>query len=249
MIAKSSSMNEKAREVEVTRDFLSRFFNPLWDKLDLQNCKALSAIEGGQNGYRSIILELEHLRFGLLAENGERAITTFFIVAIPESFLGRHVSWHPIGCQVSTDRAYAYLARPGKQVRPKEWRHLIQATIKTVESLKTSGEVAGSAQAFETTNRPVGAPTGVYAFWAVVAIAFAFLLIGTGLAIMFGIIDYRPDCFPNAATPRCKITTAAWQGWEAFKTGGEYLLGGGFCIFGALSCRERVRKRLRSQSD
>lgn len=242
-------MNEKAREVEVKHDVLKTFSNPLWGKLDLENCKALSAIEGGQDGYRFIILELEHLRFGLLAENGQRAITTFFIVAIPNSTLGRHVAWHPIGCQVSTDSEYVYLARPGKQVRPKEWRHLIQETIKTVESLKSRGDIAGMAQAFETTYRPVGAPAAVYAFWAVVAIALALLFIGTGVGTMFGLIDYRADCFPNADTPTCKTTTTVWRGWEAFKAGGMYLLGASFCIFGALYSRERVRKRRRRQFD
>ena len=34
----------------------------------------MSAVEGGQDGYRFIILELEHLRFGLIANNGGRAI-------------------------------------------------------------------------------------------------------------------------------------------------------------------------------
>lgn len=238
-------MNENAREVEVTGDFLEKFSNPLWNKLDLENCKALSAIEGGQDGYRFIILELEHLRFGLLAENGQRAVTTFFIVAIPGSILGRQVSWHPVGCQVSTDGGYAYLARPGKRARPKEWRHLIQETIKTVESLKRRGEVAGREPA---TYRPVGAPAAVHAFWAIVAIAFALLFLGAGVGTMFGLIDYRADCFPNAATPRCTATTTVWRGWEAFKAGGMYLMGSGFCIYGAFYFRERVRKRRRRQS-
>lgn len=102
-IAKSFSMNERAKEIDITPDFLKNFPDPLWNKLDLEDCKPLSAIEGVQDGYRFTIMELEHRDFGLLADNGKRAVTTFFVVAIPEAAADCYVSWRPVGTQVSSD--------------------------------------------------------------------------------------------------------------------------------------------------
>jgi hypothetical protein len=244
-------MNEKAKEIDITRDFLKNFPDPLWDKLDLEDCKPLSAIEGEQDGYRFIIMELEHLDFGLVADNRKRAVTTFFVVAIPEGAADRDVSWRSMDAQVSSDSKYVYLAKPRKQARPKEWRDLIQVTIKTVESLRGRAEMVDKAQVDEPTFRPVGAGVAINAFWAVVFFAFAVLFIGVGLAIMFGLIDYRPECFSftNAVTPRCKVTTTVYSVGTALKVGGEYLLAGGLCLFGAVYYRQRVRKRMRNKFD
>lgn len=250
-IAKSFSMNEKTKEIDITRDFLKNFPAPLWDKLDLEDCKPLSAIEGVQDGYRFTIMELEHLDFGLFADNGKRAVTTFFVVAIPEAAADRYVSWRPMDTQVSSDSKYVYLARPRKQARPKEWRNQIQLTIKAVESLRGRAEMVDKAQVYEPTYRPVGAGVAINAFCAVVSFAFAVLFIGVGLAIMFGLIDYRPECFSftNTVTSRCKVTTTVYRVGTALKVGGEYLLAGGLCIFGVVYYRQRVRKQMRYKFD
>lgn len=240
-------MNEKFREIEIAPDFLKNFPDPLWDKLDLEYCRPLSAIEGWEDGYRFTILELEHRRFGPLAGNGATANTTFFIVAIPESITGRFVSWHPVDCHVSVDCSYAYLAKPGKQARPKKWHDLILATIKIVESLATRSEMADKVQAYAPTYRPVGVGAPVHAFWAIVSLAFSLLLVGVGLGIMFGLIDYRPECFSNSSAPRCKATTSVYRFGEAVHEGGTYLLGGGVLLVGVFYFRERMRKRLRSK--
>lgn len=246
---KSSSMNEKPREIQVTPDRLRSFPDPLWDKLDLENCRPLSAIEGCEGGYRFIILEMEHLRFGPLAGNGATANTTFFIVAIPESTSGRCVSWRPMDFDVSVDRDYAYLAKPGKQARPQEWRPRLQATIKVVESLTARNGKAGGFRGHARTYRPVGVGATIHALWAIIFLAFSLLLTGVGLGTMFGLIDYRKVCTSNSSIQSCHTTTSAYRVVDALKVGGGYLLGGGFMLIGALYYRERTRKRLPSKDD
>lgn len=244
MTGKSSSMdeqNERPREVDVSDGYLNRFEAPLWDKLDLESCKAVSAIEGKRDGCRFVILDIEHRDFGPLAGNGKRTITTFFIVAIPASVAGRHVSWRPQGYQACADGTHVYVARPRARARPAAWRDMVEATLKTAASLKTPAEAERTGRPLTPAWRPVGAGATVHGFWALVMLAFAVLLAGAGLGTMFGWIDYRPDCFPDAAAAACMTV---WRVETAFVEGVKFLLGGGFCLGGAWYYRERYRKRI-----
>ncbi len=237
-------MSEKAREIQIPRDYLNKFSVPLWSKLDLEFCKPLSAIEGEQDGVQFTIINLQHRAYGLFADNGATDITTFFIAAIPEGIAGRHISWQPAGYDVWVDTEYVYLAKPGKQARPKEWRHLIQLTIDVAKFLKSPSQMGGVLHAQDRTYRPVGAGAFINAFWGVICLVVSVLLVGTGLGIMFGFIDYRPECFPGNSTSSCKVTVTVYKVTEAIKIGLQYVLGGAFAFWGALYYRERVRKRL-----
>lgn len=238
---KSSSMDEKPREVPVSHHYLDRFQAPLWQKLDLENCKAISAIEGKRGGCHFIILDVEHACSELSRQGRGRSITTFFIGAIPESVGGRHVSWRPGGYQVSADGMYVYLAQPGRQARPAQWRKMVEATLKTARSLTTRAEAEHSGLAGVPTYEPVGPGAPAHVFWALAALGFAVLLFVCGLGTMFGLIDYRPDCFPNAAAAECMTV---WRVEKAFMEGATYLLGAAVFLAVAWYHRERARKRL-----
>ena len=237
-------MSKKAREIEISDDYLNKFPLPLWYKLDLESCKPLSAIEGEQDGVQFAIIDLQHRAYGLFADNGATDVTTFFITAIPEGIAGRQVSWRPVDCDVSVDKEYVYLAKPGKPVRPKEWRHLIQLTIDVGNSLESPSQTAGVLHAPERTYRPVGGGVFINGFWGVVCLVVSVLLVGTGLGIMFGFIDYRPDCAPGSPASVCKVTMTVYRFTEAIKIGLQYVFGGAFMFLGVLYFRERVRKRL-----
>lgn len=234
-------MNKRPRRVEVGNGYLTRFAAPLWDKLDLENCRALMAVEGHREGCHFIILDLEHLAFGLMGGDGRRDTTTFFIAAIPESIVGRRISWRPTGFQASADGRHVYVACPGEQARPGVWSELVHATIKTARSLKSGTELGDTAQPHEPAYRPVGAGVAVNAFWAWVMLAFSALLTAGGLGTMLGWIDYRPGCMAQTDASDCQM--AVWRAGEAFLAGCRYLLASGVCWLGVFYYRERARKR------
>ena len=242
-------MKSSTLEVEVTADYLKNFPDPLWEKLDLQFCKPLSAIEGWQNGYRFIILNIRHRKFGLMGGDGLTADTTFFIVEIPASNQGRFITESPSDCDTSVDSQYVYLARPGKQARPSEWRRWVNTATKAVESLATSDELSNSTREAKPAYQPADGGAAAHIVIGVAFILASLLLAGVGLAIIFGLIDYQPDCISNPSAAGCRATTGAYKVIEGIRVGGGYLLGSGFFLIGALYSRERVRKRLRSKLD
>ncbi len=67
------------RDVEIGPGFLASFPDPLWSRLDLDDCEALWAIEGEQDGAPYMIIEISHDQFGLMANDHSQATTTFFL--------------------------------------------------------------------------------------------------------------------------------------------------------------------------
>lgn len=237
-------MTDKPREIPLTPGLLKSFGQPLWDKLDLESLQPLSAIEGTQDGHRFFIVELRHRDFGWMAGNGRSAVTTFFIVAIPESVPGRVPGWCPADAQVAVDRAFAYLARPGRQIRPGEWRDRIQQTIKLVESLKTDQDAAGQIRV--PTYRPVGPGVLSHRITALLALIVGVLVIGYGLANLVGLVDYRTGCLAHSVAPRCLNTQQTYHFAESLRAGGKSLLLGLFALWVAHDSRERARRQLRN---
>jgi len=247
-IAKSFSMNEKPREVEVTPGFLMAFPWPLWDKLTLRlvSHQTLPAIEGWQDGFRFTILELKHDDYGFNSEGGDTAVTTFFIVAIPESQKGRVVGWKPADCEVSVDDAFVYLARPSKQARPREWRDLINKTIKVVDSLKTREETAGKPR--RPTFRPKGSGVFITALEGIFFLGLTVLLIHHGVVTMVG-WDYRTGCFAFSTAAQCLEINHAYSFVDAILKGGAVLLISVIVAFGAFGSLHRIKTLRRIKDD
>lgn len=195
------------------RGLLQKFPDPLWDRIDLRDCKPVSAIEGSLDGFRYFILEVDHS-----CGNGRRATTTFYVVEIPDAIAGRLISWTPSGCEASVGGLYVYVAKPGKKARPREWRESIEATIKTVESLKSPVRRKGVPR-----KKPSPSWWEAWSirdwFGAFTATGFALLLVAGGIATMVGWIDYRPEC-GNPDSIQC--ITSTWRAWDAIKEGFKY---------------------------
>ncbi len=224
----------------------SAYDMPLWERLECESPVPLSTTDGVEDGYRYTVLDLRHRGFGWHGDNGRTVVTTFFIVAIPESIRGRVITWRPQGWDVSVDAGFVYMARPQKQSRPGEWRGLIQQAIQMVESLQTR-EAAGPA-AGARTYRPRGDGGAFGRFNAVLFLTIGVLLVGYGLAHMVGLLDYRTGCLRGSTKPRCLETAHGYSVPGALIAGGKFVLAGGFLVWGAHFTRTRVRQRQRNDA-
>lgn len=238
--------HDTPRRTPLRTGALSAYDMPLWERLECESQVPLSATDGVEDGYRYTVLDLRHRGFGWRGDNGRTVVTTFFIVAIPESIRGRVITWRPQGWDVSVDADFVYMARPQKQSRPGEWRDLIQQAIQVVESLKTR-ESAGPA-AGARTYRPRGDGGAFGLFNAVLFLAIGVLLVGYGLANMVGLLDYRTGCLRGSTKPRCLETAHGYSVPGALMDGGKYVLAGCFLVWGAHFTRARVRQRQRNDA-
>lgn len=202
----------KPREVEIGPDFLAAFHDPLWSRLNLDDCKPLWAIEGVQDGAPYMIIEMSHAPFGLLANEHSQAKTTFILAAIPASISGRHVTWRPPGYQAWADSKYVYLAVPGKQAKPSAWRTTIAGAFHTVGALQQAAANAARPRAGARAYRAVGGGFAVQAFRCAKMLVLALALLWGGLAPMFGWMEFSA---------------------ESVKMVPAYLLGSLFCLGGA----------------
>lgn len=150
-------MNDEAREIPLSENFLRGFIRPLWDALGLGRCEPLSAIEGVQEGFPFTLIEIRHDVFNL-GRRTTKGETTFFVVRVPKATERRMITWRPDGYDVSFAKDLVYLAQPGKQARPKEWRQLIHLTIEVAKSLKEVPADLGS-RPLPRTYTPVGPST------------------------------------------------------------------------------------------
>ena len=163
-------------------DYLRKFLFPLWQKLDLEDCKPLQIVEGEQDGFPFTIIEMEHVAYGLLADNGRRTVSTFFIVGIPRRPGVRRISRHPAGFQASVDRDHVYLGEHGRRPRPREWNALLALTIGVAQELDSAPPGQPSPRV-----RPAGAGAIVYGFWTAVCALAALFFGGYGLGVLVGL--------------------------------------------------------------
>jgi len=233
-------VNEMSREVDVTPGFLGNFPSPLWNKLTLilDRYQTSPAVEGVADGFRFTVLELKHGGWGI-NNHDDIFVTTFFIVAIPKSKPGRVVTWHPADCEVSVDKAFVYLARPGKRARPGEWQSFVNKTIKVVESLKTREQTAGKVH--RPTFRPKGDGVLMSALYAILFLAVTLLAIGFGLATMLGWVDYRTGCLAHSTAAKCLDIKQTYSVIDAILRGGTFVLLGLLPAFGFLDSLRRIR--------
>lgn len=227
-----------------TRISLQPYDKPLWDLLDFDGLLPLSTVSGIEDGFHYTVLDLRHFGFGLQGGDGRTAVTTFFIVAIPDTIRGRVLSWKPRGWDVSADASFVYMARPQQQHRPTEWRHLIQQAIKVVESLQTREQAGGHAGV--RSYQPKGSSATVLHINALLFLLVGTVMIGWGVANMVGLLDYRTGCVRGTVSARCLDTRHGYSVAGALIEGGKFVLTGGFLLWGAHSFRDQARKRQRN---
>lgn len=223
--------SNRATKITPEQQYLRQFPSPLWDALDLEHCTPLSVIEGKLAAHPFMIIEMRHLAHGLLAENGEMASSTFFVINHLKNHPGLRITQYPRQFQISADSHYVYLVSTSKKVKPGEWEFLLEQTMQVVDGLVVADAPDGPAASNVSnelparTYTPVGAGRLVHAFWTVVALLFAGLSFAYGMGGLLGLTKLAPT----------------WA--ETSKLGLQCLLAGLFFLFGAWISWSKYKKR------
>lgn len=215
-----------AKEVNPTREYLERFSKPLWDLMDFEGCKPLKIIEGQRDKYPFIIIDMQHDAYGPLSGDQRTAVSTFFIVNHCKDFAHPSFAQRSRRYQISVDNDYAYLVSPSKQVRPGDWEYILKILMKMADSLIDSPSDSANRSARLKTYHPVGMGVFTHAFWAIVCLIVAILLLAYGLGGILGIEAIKP------------------AGNEPVKEGFKYLLASAMAFWGVGYYLKRMKKRL-----
>lgn len=214
-----------ATKITPTREYLKKFSSPLWDLLDLENCKPLSIIEGEREDYPFIIIDMRHNELGLMAGDQRTAISTFFILEHRKKLNQPRITRCPAHYQVSADKRHVYLVSPKQQVRPGEWEDRLKETIDVAEGLVESSTNTTHQKPAPATYTPVGPGALSNAFWALVSLLLSILFLVEGIGGLMGWIELDPSRS------------------ESVKLGLEFLVASPFAFCGALYYYIKFKKR------
>jgi hypothetical protein len=168
-----------AVKIKPSQKYLEKFSSPLWDLLDLEQCKPLLIVEGKRDGYRFIVINMEHDEYRLFrSDQGVKAVSTFFMVQVPRANGERCIVERPAAYEASVDEDFVYLARPCTKFIPSEWGEILKKTMQMAASLKAGSNDKSSLPTY----RPVGGGAFFYAFAAAMSLlaSIVFLIFGIG---------------------------------------------------------------------
>ncbi|MFZ6798394.1 hypothetical protein [Undibacterium sp. Di24W] len=214
-----------ATKIAPSKEYLNKFTSPLWDLLDLENCKPLAIIEGEREDYPFIIIDMQHDELGLLAGDQRTAVSTFFILAHQKKISHPRITQPLVDFQISADKQHIYLVSPKKKVRPGEWEVVLKKAINVADAL-VEADTDKSAKPFPATYTPVGGGAWVHAFWALMSLLFSILFLIEGFGGLLGWIKLDPSRS------------------ESFKLSIEFLVASPFAFWGALYYYQKFKKRL-----
>lgn len=215
-----------AQKITPSKDYLQQFSSPLWDLLDLDDCKPLTIIEGHRDTLPFIVIEMQHAAYGPLSDNGKTAISTFFIVRHLKKLSKPVITQVPHGYQVSADGDCVYLVVPSKKVRPGEWETMLEKTLALAVSVCDQTAVSSTQTNVGRTYTPVGAGLFINAFWFLVCLVFGVLFIIYGLGAILG------------------MTSLSESRSESVLLGWKLLLLSAGAFFGAFLYYKKIKKRL-----
>jgi hypothetical protein len=180
--------HKQAENVKPADDYLDKFSSPLWDLIDLENCKPLTIVEGVRGGRPFVVIEMQHLAYGLLAENGKTATSTFFIVKHLKQLNDKAIKPSSNEYQVSVDRDWVYLVIPSKKIRPANWEEMLTTTVEVAATLKDHEVVPANQENPKKTYTPVGPGVIIESFWLIVYLVFAVIFLIFGLVGISGMV-------------------------------------------------------------
>ncbi|WP_395010660.1 hypothetical protein [Undibacterium sp.] len=215
-----------AKNIIPSREYLKQFSSPLWDLLDLENCEPLTIIEGFRENFPFVVIEMRHLAYGPLSDNGKTAISTFFIVKHLQQLTDPVITQYPSEYQVSADLDCVYLVLPSKKIRPGNWEAMLAKTIQVATTLKDQVGLPPNQRKQRKTYTPVGAGVLINSFWALVCLLVSVVFLICGVGSILGII------------PLADIKS------ESVSLGWKCLLISPGAFWGASYYYERVKKRL-----
>jgi hypothetical protein len=215
-----------AQTINPTKDYLQQFSSPLWDLLDLDDCKPLTIIEGHRGTLPFVVIDMQHAAYGPLSDNGKTAISTFFIVRHLKKLSNAVITQVPPGYQVSADSDCVYLVAPSKKIRPGQWESMLEKTLAMAASVSDRVAVSATQTTVRRTYTPVGAGLFINAFWFLVCLLFGVLFIIYGLGGILG------------------MTSLSESRSESVLLGWQLLLLSAGSFFGAFLYYKKIKKRL-----
>ncbi|MBI3712703.1 MAG: hypothetical protein HY253_07045 [Burkholderiales bacterium] len=213
------------RKITPSKKYLEKFASPLWDLLDMENCKPLSIIEGERGDYPFIIIDMQHYEFGFFAGDQRTTVSTFFVVAHRKKINNPRIAQRVADFHVSVDKQHVYLVSPGKKVSPGEWENNLKKTMNVAEDLFEASTDTASEKPSPVTYTPIGRSAVTHAFSAIVCLLFSALFLIEGLGGLFGFIELDPS---RSASIKLSL---------------EFLLASPFALFGAIYFYIRFKKR------
>lgn len=134
-----------AVKISPPEGFLETFANPIWQKLGLSSCKAVSLVEGVRDGLPYTVLALRHrgVKGVLAGENGATQVSTVFIVPIPDTKKRWRVTHWPKNYRVWADEGHVYLIDPGEEIPVRNWDFMLAQALDVVETLAQASDEKG----------------------------------------------------------------------------------------------------------
>lgn len=190
------------------KDLLTRFGNPLWDRLRLEDLKPEWIVKGQHRGYDWMAIELTHRATGLFM-GSERLpdTTTVFVLRLPRKSRGWVLPGDRITPtqQVCVDNECVYAAALGRQPRVRDWRRWLDIAADAAdEVLQTerpqtaagADGTAGTAHAGGAESDPDGGDEPAWnphdgrwvLFWTMVALALGGAIL---LLLAMGYTDWQ----------------------------------------------------------
>lgn len=215
-----------AEQIPPSREYLQQFESPLWELLDLEDCKPLTIIEGTRAHFPFIVIEMQHAAYGPFSDNGKTTTSTFFVVRHGQPAGAKLHTSPSQSYQVSTDRDCVYLVIPGKKVRPGAWETMLGQACNVAMSLADHGATWDNQVTRGRSYTPAGAGVLIYACWFLISLSFAILSFVFGIGGLLGMT--KLDSNKSAST------SLAWQ----------FLLFSAGAFGGAYYYYKRIKKRL-----
>lgn len=206
------------------KDLLTRFSNPLWERLRLEDLKPEWIVKGQHRGYDWMAIELTHRATGFVM-GSERLpdTTTVFVLRLPHKSKGWYLPADRItpGRQACADDECVYAAALGQQPRVRDWRRWLDVAADAAdEAVQNEGHRPASAGAASA-----AAPFGAGApdepswnphdgrwvlFWTMVVLALGG---GVLLILAMGYTDWQR----HGAIIQCNAAThlgTVLRGWK-----------------------------------
>jgi hypothetical protein len=184
-----------ATVVEADAAYLAQFEQPLWEVLGLDAVRPVMVVEGRQDGFDYVVLELEHTA-SLLGERVRR-VGTFFVLRLPYFSAGRPIHAELHGWEASASGRFLYLGRADRRPGPAGWRAALDIAVDAARSIPLAPR--GRPRVESVRAGPY--EPGTWSWQATAWLLFALFNFAVAFGVLTGLLeaDNRLDALPSIA--------------------------------------------------
>ncbi len=193
--------------------FLRQFSHPLWRAAKLDRLRAVSIVEGRRDAFAFSVLELEHRRTGLLANQTSLEISTIFIVHLNKTSPCWAITDAPPDVKTWVDDRHVYLSRLGRRTQVKDWYYLLEQAVSVAGSLVEKSPQEGNGEAEHRRARVSGGMDIKCAvFWLLLAGILPMFEWMLGISVIVTILQkgYYDLCHPGNLNAMVRVGSDAW---------------------------------------